>query len=234
MRVSFPKSSYNFYPRPPRGGRPCSYSRITKGVLFLSTPSARRATVFVSPESSPGRNFYPRPPRGGRHHRPYSQYLQQNISIHALREEGDRWKNQGSRGGFISIHALREEGDLQEQQDALRHQISIHALREEGDVGADEHIGNGDLISIHALREEGDHTSPWNGNPLRNFYPRPPRGGRLCKRPKKKGSCRISIHALREEGDIVATFDGLRVYNFYPRPPRGGRHPRKHRQRQTV
>ena len=157
--------------------------------------------MFVSPESSPGRNFYPRPPRGGRHHRPYSQYLQQNISIHALREEGDRWKNQGSRGGFISIHALREEGDLQEQQDALRHQISIHALREEGDVGADEHIGNGDLISIHALREEGDHTSPWNGNPLRNFYPRPPRGGRLCKRPKKKGSCRISIHALREEGD---------------------------------
>ena len=35
-----------------------------------------------------------------------------SISIHALREEGDlRWKNQGSRGGFISIHALREEGD---------------------------------------------------------------------------------------------------------------------------
>ena len=56
--------------------------------LFLSTPSARRATNVV---------FAFRDGYG--------------ISIHALREEGDR------RGGHlrlrkgISIHALREEGD---------------------------------------------------------------------------------------------------------------------------
>ena len=37
------RSSY-FYPRPPRGGRP-HYSRTAIGYrLFLSTPSARRAT----------------------------------------------------------------------------------------------------------------------------------------------------------------------------------------------
>ena len=56
---------------------------------FLSTPSARRATAFVSPESSPGRNFYPRPPRGGRHEHLTAEVVRANISIHALREEGD-------------------------------------------------------------------------------------------------------------------------------------------------
>ena len=33
----------------------------------------------------------------------------------------------------ISIHALREEGDLLEQQQEASIPISIHALREEGD-----------------------------------------------------------------------------------------------------
>ena len=33
----------------------------------------------------------------------------------------------------ISIHALREEGDLSSVPLSLRQKISIHALREEGD-----------------------------------------------------------------------------------------------------
>ena len=40
--------------------------------------------------------------------------LHKTISIHALREEGDRFitsKTKGEQG--ISIHALREEGDQQ-------------------------------------------------------------------------------------------------------------------------
>ena len=56
----------------------------------------------------------------------------------------------------ISIHALREEGDLEEQRDAqANYIISIHALREEGDMRA---FGAAYCrhISIHALREEGD------------------------------------------------------------------------------
>ena len=78
-------------------------------------------------------------------------------------------------------------------------------------------------ISIHALREEGD-PSLWSRSTTRkNFYPRPPRGGRpgcctssslpidFYPRPPRGGRpgsssslwarCRISIHALREEGD---------------------------------
>ena len=57
----------------------------------------------------------------------------------------------------ISIHALREEGDLTQQGahliDAL---ISIHALREEGDLADATSCKVSCEISIHALREEGD------------------------------------------------------------------------------
>ena len=35
------------------------------------------------------------------------------ISIHALREEGDGWASAKGQNKPISIHALREEGDLQ-------------------------------------------------------------------------------------------------------------------------
>ena len=63
--------------------------------------------------ATPFANFYPRPPRGGRPADVVEAVVEGNISIHALREEGD------SLTGFlgplhrdISIHALREEGDL--------------------------------------------------------------------------------------------------------------------------
>ena len=55
-----------FYPRPPRGGRRLSLSVSRSRVRFLSTPSARRATVQITASS-----------------------LNVRISIHALREEGD-------------------------------------------------------------------------------------------------------------------------------------------------
>ena len=236
-----------FYPRPPRGGRPELQCCCTKRRIFLSTPSARRATSFTlappssskflstpsarratsttSPRPGPGLNFYPRPPRGGRprsrsRRRWTSRFLSTpsarratdqlltfcgvfDISIHALREEGD-YRHHGRRSsGAISIHALREEGDLPVKPkrrgdvkflstpSARRATkliptyspdiaISIHALREEGDDNRLEYevVGHGflstpsarratraaikqleaDIISIHALREEGDHT----------------------------------------------------------------------------
>ena len=57
-------------------------------LVFLSTPSARRAT------SAP-RDFLKK----------------DTISIHALREEGDACPWFLGAGKDISIHALREEGD---------------------------------------------------------------------------------------------------------------------------
>ena len=55
----------------------------------------------------------------------------------------------------ISIHALREEGDRATTSPRSNHGISIHALREEGDVKASVHLQTA-YISSHALREEGD------------------------------------------------------------------------------
>ena len=55
-----------FYPRPPRGGRQRAFGPVLKIIEFLSTPSARRATLGFTPTSSQTGYFYPRPPRGGR------------------------------------------------------------------------------------------------------------------------------------------------------------------------
>ena len=58
------------------------------------------------------------------------------------------------------------------------------------------------MISIHALREEGDLDKAHSlAQYAKDFYPRPPRGGRpgAGGRYHQKGG--ISIHALREEGD---------------------------------
>ena len=62
---------------------------VSVSLAFLSTPSARRATSDGIAKNS--------------------SLL---ISIHALREEGDRVSTLVRGRGFISIHALREEGDI--------------------------------------------------------------------------------------------------------------------------
>ena len=56
----------NFYPRPPRGGRPNPPVWVELISGFLSTPSARRATSQVEMARRINKDFYPRPPRGGR------------------------------------------------------------------------------------------------------------------------------------------------------------------------
>ena len=123
-----------FYPRPPRGGRLKGQKKVVGRYLFLSTPSARRATQkgctgwdsqvisihALREEGDPPqrrgitarRNFYPRPPRGGRPRLSGVPLRTLEISIHALREEGDLLVCPADLGGHISIHALREEGDF--------------------------------------------------------------------------------------------------------------------------
>ena len=59
-------------------------------------------------------------------------------------------------------------------------------------------------ISIHALREEGDERICVHSSESGNFYPRPPRGGRLLGLAAGVAGEGISIHALREEGDSVS------------------------------
>ena len=79
----------DFYPRPPRGGRPHALLCLHAAGEFLSTPSARRATQLWGRRTRPLRDFYPRPPRGGRRSSKEDSHHDSVISIHALREEGD-------------------------------------------------------------------------------------------------------------------------------------------------
>ena len=140
------------------GDHPSAARSLTSS-RFLSTPSARRATTSKVNRSVNYEHFYPRPPRGGRRGCPRLPFRGPRISIHALREEGDRRGLQDHchdldfyprppRGGR---HALAPF--IQQAQG-----ISIHALREEGDYKYLGETSDDYEISIHALREEGDFT----------------------------------------------------------------------------
>ena len=102
---------------------------------------------------------------------------------------------------MISIHALREEGDRDPMIKNLYLGISIHALREEGDRWLQQAYNYQSGISIHALREEGDPSKSSVPSALCDFNPRPPRGGRHMAGAEITVMLEISIHALREEGD---------------------------------
>ena len=169
----------NFYPRPPRGGRPVQKFIDDFRKAFLSTPSARRATMQRCPPGGLPGDFYPRPPRGGRH-------PPLGVMCAAFR---------------ISIHALREEGDLMVQRPACALANFYPRPPRGGRRGG---FGVGcrlQIISIHALREEGDSRWSASWSRAQNFYPRPPRGGRRADVLYPLDHPRISIHALREEGD---------------------------------
>ena len=86
-------------------------------------------------------------------------------------------------GRNISIHALREEGDSRQSSCCW---CSSYFYPRPPRGGRPERFGhqrNGHRISIHALREEGDFLGPTSICDIGDFYPRPPRGGRLSLRP---------------------------------------------------
>ena len=146
-----------FYPRPPRGGRQSSTKTIPPPLQFLSTPSARRAT-----------------------RRTVMMDMGIEISIHALREEGDGLTHYANDELLvISIHALREEGDR-----------VFH--------GACNVI----LCNFYPRPPRGGRrVQACPRHRLARFLSTPS-ARRATARPKILLSCsRISIHALREEGD---------------------------------
>ena len=106
-----------FYPRPPRGGRPCGAGATLLAFLFLSTPSARRATLKDNSKTDILSNFYPRPPRGGR----------PDCNVDVVRI-----------AGFLSTPSARRATSVFQPVAGIE-KISIHALREEGDSEAWNH-----------------------------------------------------------------------------------------------
>ena len=236
----------DFYPRPPRGGRrTCLYEAgrdedISIHALreegdaavvledyeetkFLSTPSARRATPTAARPIRHPPYFYPRPPRGGRPAAGLTITASTKISIHALREEGDGfWAAQRlSTTVFLSTPSARRAtpGRLTFAiSDSFLSTPSARRATEGSEGNYKYYI----FLSTPSARRATSYASA-SKSCEHDFYPRPPRGGRLrvdkdkldamqfLSTPSARratGTVRvhlpglqISIHALREEGD---------------------------------
>ena len=93
------------------GDSRAAYSGLS-ACIFLSTPSARRATRNGPISGKAHEHFYPRPPRGGRLLYPVASRCPVIFlsTPSARRATAARWLSKAQR--LISIHALREEGDL--------------------------------------------------------------------------------------------------------------------------
>ena len=147
------------------------------------------------------KDFYPRPPRGGR--RVSGLVGASPTYFYPRPPRGGRQlarRLQGVQQGFLSTpSARRATGDVDRVEATI--DISIHALRKEGD----------DLPCSRYLE-------------IQDFYPRPPRGGRL----QLPHGCQPGLEFLSTPSARRATRSliqrSMSFKNFYPRPPRGGRH----------
>ena len=191
--------------------------------------------------------FYPRPPRGGRRCPSGSYSHKHDISIHALREEGDydildligvqaiflstpsarratRYSLPVQVDRSISIHALREEGDASYECLKLLAEtfLSTPSARRATSIAWASRERWKQFLSTPSARR-ATWALPTRSAAKLNFYPRPPRGGRPARRAFSSARRSISIHALREEGDAAAAHRVHGLLDFYPRPPRGGR-----------
>ena len=172
------KSSY-FYPRPPGGGRRALADIIMDEMQFLSTPSGWRATMTRRPSKS-----------------------QSDISIHALRVEGD------------SVTRA-------EWADAAQFLSTPSGWR--ATCGGDHAEMEGIIFLSTPSGWRATRSREQSGQTPDNFYPRPPGGGRpslkrlycfgvlFLSTPSgwratvqfdfTAARVNISIHALRVEGD---------------------------------
>ena len=203
------------------------------GNEFLSTPSARRATPAEREENHP-KTFLSTPSARRATRLPGGLGRVPDISIHALREEGDKAGEpvtipindfyprppRGGRPFALASHILvtdfyprppRGGRPVALPNEPGNRFISIHALREEGDV-------KGWLRATEVTRflstpsaRRATARSALSAQVVRDFYPRPPRGGRR----------------------ILPCFFPPKII-FLSTPSARRATPRKHRQRQTV
>ena len=144
------------------------------------------------------------------------------ISIHALREEGDKWACTGYDRTTISIHALREEGDATNlssknksldfyprpprggRQQSRQQGLHVPEFLSTPSARRATRQQTIQMVTVIFLSTPSARRATkiikLSYRLIGDFYPRPPRGGRLFP--------------------LGSAFQGL---YFYPRPPRGGR-----------
>ena len=170
-------------------------TRPSVSLAFLSTPSARRATLAHNYES--GLNGFLSTPSARR-----ATYLLTvpptsiKISIHALREEGD------DVGVDDVVHIAR----------FLSTPSARRATRASSTA-----TSTCSYFYPRPPRGGRPSTAP-SASSWWNFYPRPPRGGRPDRFPPLSQTGGISIHALREEGDTVSGYTKAQVLKFLSTP----------------
>mgnify|MGYP004441261507 CR=1 FL=1 len=214
--------------------------------LFLSTPSARRATSASAGRKCPGSDFYPRPPRGGRHSSgvpgakqflflstPSARRATGQFSTMAYRlanfyprppRGGRRHPGTGQEGCHgISIHALREEGDNVSElpAGAIEVFLSTPSARRATAQYAASHGQRG--ISIHALREEGDASASSTSTAPQRFLSTP-----SARRATEETNTVVWMNGFLSTPSARRATSAGRSWcpphsYFYPRPPRGGR-----------
>ena len=197
---------------------------LTHTVVFLSTPSARRATaVHIGSE------------------------LCHDISIHALREEGDPPPDFGliTIPIFLSTPSARRATTREIRR--TKRQFYFYPRPPRGGRPSWQSSMQPSLYFYPRPPRGGRPAQLSPAQHPQHFYPRPPRGGRhsfqnpgvppyeFLSTPSARRATqhslatvihiRISIHALREEGDALRTPTITTTSDFYPRPPRGGRPP---------
>ena len=153
-----PLHTGHFNPRSPWGERP----------KVPSTPSLALSY------------FNPRPPRGGRPGHSFDHFRVVQISIHALREEGDlrfnfRWSMLAK---FQSTPSARRATTPVAAAAAAHNHFNPRPPRGERPF----------KVALYVYADL-------------YFNPRPPRGGRRDRDADRRHHQAISIHALREEGD---------------------------------
>ena len=182
-------------------GDPSSAVRFWLQKVFLSTPSARRATPDSRRAERGLAHFYPRPPRGGR---PVMQdgltrYVK-FLSTPSARRATPRGK-QATESTAISIHALREEGDVMQSftKKYCFQFLSTPSARRATFKPEQSSVLQGLFLSTPSARRATAVAGParYNAKFLSTPSARRATGMPLGVEPSQQ----ISIHALREEGD---------------------------------
>ena len=149
-------SEKDFYPRPLRGGRRWPLRALYLCTIFLSTPSARRATASGQGGPCAAWNFYPRPLRGGRHGIDFRRLL----------------------GGDFYPRPLRGGRRLEELRDMMEDEfLSTPSARRATGLGHAPKVSGRTFLSTPSARRATSGAAA-RRSCSNNFYPRPLRGGR--------------------------------------------------------
>ena len=156
---AFSRSSHShFYPRPLRGGRRGGVLKEAAQKLFLSTPSARRATLRFVCRCCCFGYFYPRPLRGGRQMYPGTSCQPKLfLSTPSARRATNLYGLALVAGSFLSTPSARRATSSGTILPPTWKHFYPRPLRGGRPITA-VRVYDRNGISIHALCEEGDRS----------------------------------------------------------------------------